>query len=38
MVRFGTALFAVHKDELPEGDERAKRKPSRKKSKPGTGT
>ena len=34
MMRFGAALFAVPKDELPKRDERPKRKPSRKKPKP----
>jgi hypothetical protein len=33
-VRFGTALFAVKKDELPKRNERAKSKRSRKTPKP----
>jgi len=36
-LRFGTALFAVKKDELPKRDERAKAKRSRKKPKPAPG-
>lgn len=37
MMRFGTALFAVPKDELPKRDDRAKAKRSRKKPKPAPG-
>jgi hypothetical protein len=36
-LRFGTALFAVSKDEIPKRDERAKPKRSRKKPKPAPG-
>jgi hypothetical protein len=37
MIRFGRALFAVPKDELPKRNERAKLKRSRKKPKPAPG-
>jgi hypothetical protein len=36
MMRFGTALFAVKKDELPKRDERDKPKPGPNKAKPVT--
>lgn len=36
MIRFGTALFAVKKDELPPRDERAKPKRKKRTAKPET--
>jgi hypothetical protein len=37
MMRFGRALFAVRKDELPKREDRAKTKRGRKKAKPAPG-